>query len=369
MDGKGTTRIFWCHPCLMDYRKPLFDLVQSKYKVKFFFMHRSEIDHKYDAVYAKPRFAGRMLSLSDLIGLYRGIKESDVFISSFLSVDCSVVGSLIAKLLNKKVIIWEEISLSRGGVRTAVRRWGSRTIAKWVDAFFVLGEPHRRALCELGVPHEEVFLANEYPGHLYSEIEPERMESLAVDGKDVIFYLGRFAPVKGVEYLLEAYSLLEKKYSNTLLLIVGYGPLENELKKKAEDLHIESVRFVKRITDVKQKKYLFDISRMMVVPSIIRRGGSIEAGPMVVLEALSAGTPVLGTDGMMSHARFISNGVNGFIVRHSDSLALLEKMEEILNWENPQEIRNRILLGFSTIKGFGHQFEVMVNAINYCLEK
>jgi len=369
MHSEKETGIFWCHPCLMDYRKPLFDRIQRNYNVQFFFQRKGEIDHEYDAVYAKKRFAGCILSLLDIRHLYSRIKESDIFISSFLFAECSVVGILIAKLLRKKVIIWEEPSLFLKGFRPAVRQWWSRTIAKYVDAFFVLGEPHRRALHTLGVSRERIFIANEYPGHVYSEIEATRIESLAVDGREVILYLGRFTPVKGVAYLLDAYSLLERQCSNTLLLIVGYGPLENELKKKAEDLHIENVQFVKRITDVKQKKYLFDISRMMVVPSIIRKGVSIEGGPLVVLEALSAGTPVVGTDGLMSSTQFVSNGVNGFIVPHSDSHALFEKMEEIINWENPQAIRKRIQAGFDTIEGFDHQFEVMEKAIRYCLRE
>lgn len=367
MEGEARTRIFWCHPRLTDYRKPLFDKVHSNYRVEFFFRRRSEIDHRYDVVYGKERLVSRTLPISDLVHLYTSIQKSDIFISSFLFSKHSIAGIAIARMLQKKIIIWEELSHFFEGVRPATKYWASHTIAKYVDAFFVLGEPQRRALRQLGVSRERIFIANEYPGHVYSRVEPSKIESLAVDGREIILYLGRFIPVKGVEYLLEAYSLLERKHSNTLLLIVGYGPLERELKKKAEHLRIKSVQFLGPITDVRQKKYLFESSRMLVVPSIIQKGKGTEGGPLVVLEALSAGTPVVGTDGLVSSAQFISNGVSGFIVPHSDSQTLFKKMEEVLNWGNPQEVRKRIQAEFDSIKGFSHQFDIIDRAIRYCV--
>ncbi len=360
-------RLFWCHPCLMDYRKPLFDRVQARYRVRFFFERQGQIDHQYDAVYGRKKLCGHLVSPHDIAQLYRGIKDCDVFISSFLFAGHSIVGMIIANLLGKKIVVWEELSCFFGGIRPTIRRWATIRMARYVDAFFVLGEPQRRALCELGVPYSRIFIANEYPGHDYSEIEPSRMDSLEPDGKEVILYLGRFIPVKGVDYLLQAYRLLEKKRSRVLLLLVGYGPLKDKLTKQAGDLGIRNIRFLDPVTDVRQKKYLFEISRMLVVPSVIQRRRGVEGGPLVVLEALSAGTPVLGTDGLVSSTQFISDGVNGFVVPHSDPQALCEKMEEIINWDDPQEVRRRVRTGFRDIKGFDNQFKTLDDAIHHCL--
>lgn len=368
MANNGKVSVFWSHPCLMDYRKPLFDLVQGKYKVKFLFWRRGRIDNGYDAVYGGKKIAGRLLPLGDVVQLYRGIRESDVFISSNLFASHSIAGIIIARLLRKKVIIWEELSVFLGGFRWAARRLASTISAKCTDAFFVLGEPHRRGLCKLGVPHEAVFLANEYPGHDYSKMEARRIESLPVEGKQVILYLGRLVPYKGVEYLLEAYHLLESAHANVLLLVVGDGPLRDALREKAEALGLKSIHFLKWVTDIRQKKYLFDISTMMVVPTVIRRDG-VEGGPMVVVEALSAGTPVLGTDGMMSSRQFIRDGVNGFIVPHSDARALYEKMEEIISWGDREETLKKVQAQFKNVRGFDYQFETLEKAIEYCLAK
>jgi len=351
----------------MDYRKPLFDLVCSKYQVKFFFQRRSDIDSDYDVVYGRKRIAGRLPSPRDIVDFYKGIKDCDLFTSSFLFEGYSMTGIILARMMRKKIVIWEELSHFFGGFRSAVKRWVSARLARHVDAFFVLGEPQRHALHKLGVPDARIFVANEYPGHVYAEIEAGKIESLGVASRDVILYLGRFVPFKGIDYLLEAYSLLEKKHSNTLLLIVGYGPLKEELERQAKDLCLKTVEFIGPITDINKKKYLFEISRMLVVPSVIQKGKGLEGGPLVVLEALSAGTPVLGTNGLISSTQFISNGVNGFIVPHSDAEALCEKMEEILNWPDHRAIREKVRAGFGRIRGFDYQFEMMQEAIRYCI--
>ncbi len=364
-------RIFWSHPQLRDYRKALFDLVNDKYKVKFFFQRRGQIPNNYDVTYGKRGIANCGLTIYDIINLYKGVKESDIFITSFLSSYYSIIGIIFTKIFNKKVIIWEEMSYFFKGFRYTFKYLCLKQIAKWVDAFFVLGRPQQLALQKFGVRTEQIFVANEYPGHIFYKTKSRKINSLNVDSKKVILYLGRFLPYKGINYLLEAYSLLEKKYSSVLLLIVGHGPLERQLKEYAKSLRIKNIRFLGPITDVNEKKYLFEISNTVVLPSIIDKTGKsgIEGGPLVVLEALSAGTPVLGTNGLISSTKFIRNGINGFVVSHTDSKALFNKMEEILKWGNRDEVRKRVIAEFNKIKGHRYQLKQMERAINSCFRE
>jgi len=81
---------------------------------------------------------------------------------------------------------------------------------------------------------------------------------------------------------------------------------------------IKSIVFPGYITTPNHKKYLFENSHMLVVPSTITKADGCEEGPLIVLEALSAGLLVLGADGLISNTQFIKDGVNGFIVPHSD---------------------------------------------------
>lgn len=366
--SRQIVNIFCYHPRLVDYRKPLFDLVNRKFRVRFFFQHKTSIPNNYHIIYTKKERV-KAITLSDIVHLYEGVKNSDVFISSFLSNYYSIVGVFFAKLLNKKVIIWEEISYFFKGRRFVLKYFILREIAKHIDAFFAVGEPQQLALQKLGVSTKKIFIVNEYPGYVYYKVKSKEINSLHVRGKKVILYLGRFVPFKGIENLLKAYSLLEEQYANIILLIVGYGPLEKQLKEYAKHLHIKNIKFLGPITDINEKKYLFEISSMLVVPSIIDSTGrsGIEGGPIVVLEALSAGTPVVGTTGLISSSKFICNGFNGFVVPHSNPNALFEKMAEILQWRNEEKIRERIIEGFKKLRGHQYQFEQIEKAVNYCL--
>lgn len=43
------------------------------------------------------------------------------------------------------------------------------------------------------------------------------------DNSKIIFYAGNLIPLKNVDILINAYSLIENKYSDTLLFIAGAG--------------------------------------------------------------------------------------------------------------------------------------------------
>ena len=120
MLDKDMIRVFWCHPRLRDYRKPLFKLVCKNYRVHFLFWYKGEPPDTFNYFYANKPFKGkvfgRLISLSDLNKMYEGIKSSDVFITSFLSNPFSKVGIIFAKVMKKKIIVWEEIAYFHTGI-------------------------------------------------------------------------------------------------------------------------------------------------------------------------------------------------------------------------------------------------------------
>jgi glycosyltransferase involved in cell wall biosynthesis len=366
------TRIFWCHPRLMDYRLQLFRLLSERFEIKFFFRRFASVPHDLDAIYATDlgRINIRGLALSllgfhDLRALCSGIKWSDVLVSSFIWDSYSIIGLILCKLFKRRVVIWEEMNILRSGFRFRILYALKRKLCTYVDAFFVMGEVQKRTLMRFGVAAKQVFLANEYPGYIYSEVYPREIALPFDRNTSVILYMGRFVEFKGVEYLIRAFGLVEKERDNVALVVVGYGPMREALETMATTRGIRRIYFAGDIPDVHVRSYLLSRCSMVVVPSVVGRM-THEGGPLVVLEALSAGRPVIGTDALGSSADFIHDGANGYVVPQRNERALAEKMKYLL--DNPIEPA-QVIATFNEIKGHAFQSEQLQKAVRFVLRR
>ena len=104
----------------------------------------------------------------------------------------------------------------------------------------------------------------------------------------VIGTVGRLAPVKDQKTLLEAFRQVVGVYPKALLLIVGDGPMRQDLEAQAQAFGLSShVKFLGRRADIPELLPLFDI---FVLSSVS------EGLPLTVLEAMAAGIPVVATN-------------------------------------------------------------------------
>jgi glycosyltransferase involved in cell wall biosynthesis len=105
----------------------------------------------------------------------------------------------------------------------------------------------------------------------------------------VVGIVGRLAEMKGHKYFLLAAEYIVQKMDNTAFVIVGEGPLMNDLKSLALELQIDDrVFFVGYQENVSAYLSFFDVN---VVASIFGEGFC-----SVGIESFAAGTPVVITD-------------------------------------------------------------------------
>ena len=82
----------------------------------------------------------------------------------------------------------------------------------------------------------------------------------------VIGHIGRFMKQKNHDFLIDVFNELIKKDENSILILIGQGPLLNDMKQKVRDLKIEDkVKFIGQVTDV--EKY-YNIMDIFLFPSI-----------------------------------------------------------------------------------------------------
>jgi glycosyltransferase involved in cell wall biosynthesis len=143
----------------------------------------------------------------------------------------------------------------------------------------------------------------------------KKRDELDITNKGPIIGIGvRLSEQKGITYLLHAMPQIIKKFPDCTLVIAGRGPLEETLKKEAESLEImNNIRFIGMRLDIPELLKLFDV---YVLPSLW------EGLPMVLLEAMAAGCPVVATD-VGGVASVIKNRVTGLLIkpRNFDEIA------------------------------------------------
>jgi glycosyltransferase involved in cell wall biosynthesis len=150
----------------------------------------------------------------------------------------------------------------------------------------------------------------------------------ALDNK-VVVAAGRVTPQKGFDRLLPVWAKLAPEHPDWELRIWGDGKGLRKLRRQAEELGIaDSARlmgFTKKLHDE------FADSSLYVMSS--RREGF----PMVLLEAMSSGLPVVSFDCPTGPRDIIREGVDGYVVPDGDGDALGAAMARLMDDEEKRK--------------------------------
>jgi glycosyltransferase involved in cell wall biosynthesis len=137
----------------------------------------------------------------------------------------------------------------------------------------------------------------------------------------LIGYIGRINRSKGIEYLIEAAKKIFMLNPGVRLLIVGEGPIKNELILKCKNLGIiNNVIFTGFIDDIREILSAIDL---LVFPSLS------EGFPMITLESMAMAKPIIATmiDGVTEQ---ISDGIEGILVPPKDPYALSNSIQRVI---------------------------------------
>ncbi len=198
----------------------------------------------------------------------------------------------ISKHIKKLPVIG--VNHSFGKFRRFTRRW---FLNRHKKNLFLLGvsnavRDEMRSVLH-GFPEEQIQT-------LYNRINVEQLKAQQVDKKEAREYLnleqdkyvianvGRLHPDKDQKTLINAFSRISDQISNALLVIIGKGRLENELRQQIKKLKLE--KRVLLLGVVPQAVNYFKAFDNFVLSS------DHEPFGMVLLEAIIAGVPVISTN-------------------------------------------------------------------------
>jgi glycosyltransferase involved in cell wall biosynthesis len=184
-------------------------------------------------------------------------------------------------------------STAQSIVMTLVQRFYSAiNYEKQVDCYFVLSKIEKNLYKEFGTAQEKLFLK---PNFIKEHFGYEKNRHK----KDYI-YVGRLEYQKGVQFLLDFWKQLPRKY---VLHVIGLGELEKEINENRWP-HIKYLgkkEHNETLKEIAKAKYLIQPSLMY------------ETFSLTTIEAMSVGTPVI-SFGYGTRKEFVKNGVNGLIL-------------------------------------------------------
>jgi glycosyltransferase involved in cell wall biosynthesis len=201
-----------------------------------------------------------------------------------------------------------------------------------VDHIVVVCKWLQEMLERNGVDQRKIVLSRHgLPAH-YLTGYPEDQRS---DTVIRIGYLGRFAPLKGVDVLVEAFRKLPRDIPIELHLwgVLGNMACLNGIKQQIEA--DPRIHYFGPLTD-EHRHDVLSTWHAMAVPSL-----SWETGPLVVLEAFAAGVPVLGSN-LGGIAELVEHRKSGLLISSGDvaawKLVLMEFYQLTLSghlWQFP----------------------------------
>ncbi len=157
-----------------------------------------------------------------------------------------------------------------------------------------------------------------------------RNEFGLADNTKVIAMVANFRKVKNHVMLLQGFRELLRNFENVKLLLIGQGT-DDDLENSEDD-----VRSYLKDYDLHEKVILTghrsDVSNLLSIADVFCLTSFEEGLPISMLEAMSSGLPVVGTN-VPGIRDVIIHGKNGFLVELSDYMALKDSLLKILTNE------------------------------------
>jgi glycosyltransferase involved in cell wall biosynthesis len=222
------------------------------------------------------------------------------------------------------------LSVHGAGVRLAVRRPFTRPLARLASGRIdhVIGAS-RTILDQLAgiVPDvlDRSSIVEHGAGSMFGPGDrAAARRTLDVDEREfLVLAVGRLVPLKGFPDAIAAIGGIE---APARLVLAGDGPARAEIVEAADRLAPGRVTFLGAIGRSDLAAW-YTAADCVVIPSIQGEGGT-DTGPVVLVEALASGRPVVSTAIGMA-PRLVMDGVNGYLVPEGDSEAIEGAFERI----------------------------------------
>lgn len=160
-------------------------------------------------------------------------------------------------------------------------------------------------------------------GVIPNGVDLERFAPAATppSGPPVVLFVGRLIFNKGPQFLVEAMPAIVAKHPDARFRFAGDGPMQDELEKRVRELGLEG-----QVEFLGQRE---DIPELLRQATIMARPSLSEGMPLVALEAMACGLPVVAAD-VGGTAEVVQDGVTGYVIEPENVEQLVERVNRLL---------------------------------------
>lgn len=190
--------------------------------------------------------------------------------------------------------------------------------------------------------------------HIFSTLSQDDLKRIAVVDSDTIFdkyqikkgeknllFVGKFLKEKGVSELL---AFMKEQRAGTSIQLIMVGGTKEELSIFETDIppNIHIIPFLEKL----------DILELMRVVDLFVLPTYSDTWGLVIVEALSAGVPIVSTNRCNAALEFIKDGKNGYLMKELNKEELASKLNEALKLNSAQvALYDRKLMGNYNLEG------------------
>lgn len=278
------------------YRKSIYKKIDEEFDAQFYFSDMKSDIPKID--YSE--FRKKPITIRDrYIWGTSLLWRKDILLLPFKKFDhYLVIGDLalsyfpfiiLCHLLGKKVYAWGHGNKAFIGRTKLWQKWFYNNC----DIFFTYGENGRKRLIELGIPENKLHVIY---NSLNDEINPDEQNCLKNNKIQnhfnntlpTLLFIGRLTKVKQLDWIIKAQHYHKQKNLNYNLLIIGDGPIKDELIQLVDDKKMQdNVWFYGKCYNDDELASLIYNADLCVSPGNVG---------LTALHSMSYGTPVISND-------------------------------------------------------------------------
>ena len=180
------------------------------------------------------------------------------------------------------------------------------------------------------------YVVSKYPNLNKSKIKLSRLGAFPIktinrsrERKEDFFvgFISWFVEKKGIRYLLEAMNAIAQKNKNIKLVLAGDGPLREEIETFIKENRLEqAVQYIGKLNFDEKSEFFLNLDAV-ILPAITLEKDK-DGIPVVLMEALSYGLPIIATN-ISGIPEICVDNFNGILIPERNVSSLIHAIETL----------------------------------------